>query len=247
MTSKQYASATEQAERSRLLELFKNCPIPDEEILLNLGLFIRRQSLTRILFMHEIYRKQVDVHGVVMEFGTRWGQNLALFESFRGIYEPYNHNRKLIGFDTFAGFPSMHAKDGKADIASKGQYAVTDKYEEYLEQILAYHEQESPVSHIQKFKLIKGDASVELEKYLTDNPETIISLAYFDFDIYKPTKKCLQLIKKHITRGTVLGFDELGVHDFPGETLAFHEELGLQNHRIIRSPYSSVNSYIVIE
>lgn len=34
-----------------------------------------------------------------MEFGVRWGQNLALFESFRGIYEPYNYNRKIVGFD----------------------------------------------------------------------------------------------------------------------------------------------------
>mgnify|MGYP003971701973 CR=1 FL=1 len=28
---------------------------------------------------NEIYKKIIDVHGVIMEFGTRWGQNLALF------------------------------------------------------------------------------------------------------------------------------------------------------------------------
>ncbi len=247
LVSKDYSSQKEVAERARLLDLFKNSPLPDEEILKNLGLFIRRQYLMRMLFMHEIYQKQLPVHGVVMEFGTRWGQNLALFESFRGMYEPYNHNRKLIGFDTFAGFPSVHEKDGGADIASAGKYAVTENYEAYLEQILSYHEQENPISHLKKFQLIKGDASVELEKYLTDHPETIISLAYFDFDIYEPTKKCLQLIKNHITRGTVIGFDELNVRDFPGETIAVKEELGLLAHRIHRSQYSSVNSYIVIE
>ena len=53
---------------------------------------------------HELYQKILNVHGVVIEFGTRWGQNLALFESFRGMYEPYNHFRKIIGFDTFEGF-----------------------------------------------------------------------------------------------------------------------------------------------
>ena len=31
-----------------------------------------------------------------MEFGVRWGQNLALFESFRGIYEPYNYSVELL-------------------------------------------------------------------------------------------------------------------------------------------------------
>ena len=245
--SKEYSSENEIVQRAGLLDLFNNCPIPKDALLQNLGLFIKRQSLTRILFMHELYQKQVDVHGVIMEFGTRWGQNLALFESFRGIYEPYNHNRKIIGFDTFSGFPSVHEKDGKADVAITGQYSVTKNYEEYLEKILSYHEQENPISHIKKFEVIKGDAGIELEKYLKNNPETIISLAYFDFDIYEPTKKCLKLIKEHITKGSVIGFDELNVRDFPGETLAFNEELGLSNHKIIRSKYSSVNSYIVIE
>lgn len=244
---KEYASEKELAAREGIVELFKQCPIPDNEILENLGLFTKRQTVSRMLFMHELYLKQLDVHGVVMEFGTRWGNNLALFESFRGIYEPFNHNRKLIGFDTFSGFPSVDAKDGDSAIAAVGKYSVTENYEQYLEKILQYHEQESPISHLQKFELIKGDASVELEKYLTDNPETIISLAYFDFDIYEPTQKCLKLIKNHITKGTVLGFDELNVRDFPGETLAFKEELGLQNHAVKRSKYSSVNSYIVIE
>ncbi|MBY0293866.1 crotonobetainyl-CoA--carnitine CoA-transferase [Patescibacteria group bacterium] len=230
-----------------MLELFKASPIPDEVVLQNLGLFINRQALTRMLFMHELYQKQLPVHGVIMEFGTLWGQNLALFESFRGIYEPYNHNRKIIGFDTFSGFPATHEKDGKSAVVAPGQFSVTENYEVYLEKILSYHETESPISHIKKFELVKGDASVTLEKYLKDNPETIISLAYLDFDIYEPTKKCLSLIKGHLTKGSVIGFDELNVHDYPGEMIAVKEELGLQTYRITRNMYSSVNSYIVIE
>ena len=109
------------------------------------------------------------------------------------------------------------------------------------------HEQESPISHIKKYLLIKEDATVEIEKYLNENPETIIALAYFDFDLYEPTKKCLKAIKAHITRGSVIGFDELNVHDFPGETLALKKIFGLDRYRINRSPYSSNESYIVIE
>lgn len=245
--SKEESSENEKGARARLLKLFKESPIPDDVILQNLGLFINRQALTRMLFMHELYQKQLNVHGVIMEFGTLWGQNLALFESFRGIYEPYNHNRKIIGFDTFSGFPSVHEKDGKSEVATPGQFSVTENYETYLQEILSCHEKESPISHIQKFELVKGNASETLEQYLTDHPETIVSLAYFDFDIYEPTKKCLQLIKNHITKGAVIGFDELNVHDFPGETTAFKEVFGLNNHKIMRSMYSSVNSYIVIE
>ena len=37
--------------------------------------------------MNEIYTKQVDVHGIVVEFGTRWGQNMGLFAALRGMVE----------------------------------------------------------------------------------------------------------------------------------------------------------------
>ncbi len=232
--------------RKTIFNLFKDCPIPESEMLGNLGLFINRQSLSRIFFMNELYQKILDVHGVVIEFGVRWGQNLSLFESFRGMYEPFNHNRKIIGFDTFEGFPSIHEKDGDSDLLFKGSHSVSKEYESYLEDILTYHEQQSPISHLKKYELIKGDAIVEFEKYLTDHPETIIAFAYFDFDIYEPTQKCLALMKNHITKGTVIGFDELNLNEFPGETLALKEVLGLDTHKIKRSPNSSGVSYLVI-
>ena len=82
-----------------------------------------------------------------------------------------------------------------------------------------------------------------LEKYLNDHPETIISFAYFDFDVYEPTKKCLELIKPHLTKGSIIGFDELNDPDFPGETVALKESLGLNNVSIKRSQYSGIQSY----
>jgi hypothetical protein len=197
--------------------------------------------------MHDLYQKILGVPGVVMEFGVRWGQNLALFENFRGIYEPFNHSRKIVGFDTFEGFPSVHGKDGKSDIVKVGAYAVTQNYETYLEKVLAAVEQENPITHIKKTKLVKGDASLKIDQYLKENPETIVSFAYFDFDIYEPTKKCLEAIKPHLTKGSVIGFDELNNHDFPGETLALKEVFGLENIRIQRSPYSSIQTFMVIE
>ncbi|MCJ7443250.1 MAG: hypothetical protein MUO26_01745 [Methanotrichaceae archaeon] len=241
-------SEDELLRREEFYSDFRNCPIPDNEFLSNLGLFIRRQDLSRILFMDHIYKKILNTHGVVMEFGVRWGLNLALFESFRGMYEPFNHNRKIIGFDTFEGFPSVHPMENKSDIVSVGAYSVTKDYEKYLKRILEYHEKESPISHITKYQLIKGDVTVEIEKYFKENPETIVALAYFDLDIYVPTKKCLEEIKSHITKGSLIGFDELNVHDFPGETIALKEVFGLDKYRINRSPYySSAQSYIVIK
>ncbi len=244
---KNYWSPKEATARERFFDTYRRCPLPANEVLSNLGLFLNRQTLSRILFMQELYQKALPVHGIIVEFGVRWGQNLALFSSFRGMYEPFNYTRKIVGFDTFSGFPSVTAQDGGDAVASVGSYAVTPKYEEYLEEVLAYHETESPLGHIKKYELVKGDAMVTLEKYLVDHPETIIALAYFDFDIYEPTKRCLELIRGHLTKGSVIGFDELNCRHFPGETLALKETLGLDRYAIRRTPHNPIPSYLVIE
>jgi len=237
----------EVANRHRLFELFNECPIPDNARLGESGLFIGRHALSRLLFMNELYKRILPIHGVVIEFGVRWGTNLALFSNLRGMYEPFNHNRKIIGFDTFEGFPSVHEKDGSAPVAIPGAYGVTPGYDGFLEQVLACHERESPISHLKKYELVKGDASVEITKYLERNPETIVALAYFDFDLYEPTKKCLTAIRDRLTKGSVVGFDELNYHTWPGETLAVKEVLGLDRYSLQRTPYNPEPSYLVIE
>lgn len=231
--------------REVFFENFKNAPIPNNELLTNLGLFISRQTLSRILFINELYSKIITVHGVVMEFGVRWGQNLSLFSSLRGIYEPFNYNRKIIGFDTFSGFPVLSEKDG--NLVSVGDYSVSNNYEKYLEEILNYHEKESPIAHKKKFELVKGDASFTLKNYLENNPHTIVAMAYFDFDIYQPTKDCLEILIPRLTKGSVIAFDELNCPEFPGETIALMETIGLAKYAIKRSPLNPLISYIVIE
>lgn len=233
--------------RKNIIELFKNCPIPEEELLRNLSLFINRQTFSRYLFFHELYQKILNIHGVVMEFGVRWGQNLALFSNLRGIYEPYNYTRKIIGFDTFSGFPSVSEKDGKADVIRVGELKVSEQYENYLEKILSYHQSESPLSHIRKFELVKGDATQTLDAYLKGNPETIVAFAYIDLDLYEPTKKVLNLLKDHVTKGSIIGFDELNYPAFPGETIALKEVFGLNRFSVKRSALTPMSSYIVIE
>ena len=129
-------SSKEETRRESLLEFYKQCPIPEKELLSNLGLFISKTEFSRMLYIHELYKNILDVHGIVMEFGVRWGQNIALFETFHGIYEPFNRNRKIIGFDTFTGFPSTSEKDGTSDIVTVGSYGVTKDYQAYLEELL---------------------------------------------------------------------------------------------------------------
>lgn len=236
------SSEKEIASRKTLVKYLKSTPIPDEELLSNLGLYLNRQTLSRIMFMNELYKKIVNRHGVVMEFGVRWGQNLSLFSSFRGMHEPYNYNRKIIGFDTFSGFVGVNSKDG--DLVNAGDYSVTEKYKDYLNGILKIHQDNSPIPHINKFELIEGDATITVNDYLDKNPHTIISLAYFDFDIYKPTKDCLTSILPFLTKGSIIAFDELNCKEFPGETLAFKEVFDLNKYELKRDIHNPLCSYI---
>ncbi len=244
---KTYSSDKEVQIRQEIVELFKNCPIPGDQLMSNLGLFLNSKNLSRILFMDYIFKQIVDIPGVILELGTRWGQNVALFSALRGIYDPFNRHRKIVGFDTFKGFPEISPKDGDSEMMLKGNLSLTKDYYEYLTKIMEYHEQESPLSHTKKFELIKGDASLEIIKFFQKHPETIVALAFFDFDIYKPTKKCLQAIKPHLIKGSILGFDELNDPDSPGETLALEEVFGLNTIRLKRYKFSSRTSYFVVE
>ena len=244
---KTYDSAEERGIRQTMVKLLKETPIPEDQLLSNLGLFINSKNLSRILFMDHLYRLAVEVPGVVMEFGVRWGQNCALFAALRGIYEPFNRHRKIIGFDTFEGFPSVAPQDGASDMIYAGNLAVVARYKGYLERILRCQEQDNPLGHITKFDLREGDACLEIERYLTENPQTIVALAYFDFDLYEPTKKCLEMIGPRLVKGSVMGFDELNDPDSPGETLALMDAFGLRNVRLKKYRYASRVSYFVVE
>jgi hypothetical protein len=244
---KQYSSLEEDTGRESILKLLEECPIPRDQLLSNIGLFLDSKNLSRILFMNYLYEKTLDVQGITMEFGTRWGQNGALFAALRGIYEPFNRHRKIVLFDTFTGFPSVAEKDGSSDLMEVGQLTTTNQYEAYLEQVMLAQESVNPLNHIKKFEIRKGDAIQELEKYLSDHPETIISLAYFDFDIYEPTKRCIDLISDRLVKGSVIGFDELNDPDSPGETTAVMETFGLRNISLKRYRYASRVSYFIVE
>ncbi len=197
--------------------------------------FIKRQVLSRILYLDHIYKKIVNAPGVICEFGVHWGGTISTLVNLRAIHEPFNHSRKIIGFDTFSGFPEVDAKDGVQ--AVKGDYATSEGYEAELESLLDLHESFSPLSHMKKFQLVKGDVTETLPRWLAENPHAIVSMAIFDMDIYTPTKSALELILPRLTKGSLLVFDEANCEFFPGETQAINEVLGLNNLRLQRFPH----------
>ena len=242
--SRQYNADEFQTRLSLKDALFKS-PIPQDELMSNMALYLDRRLLSRYLFMNELYEQIVDIHGSIFEFGVRYGQNFSLLTSLRGIHEPYNHNRKLVGFDTWEGFPEVSAKDN-TNLWEKGDFSVPKGYEGYLSQIIAHHESMAPIAQIQKFQLIKGDATKSIHTYLDKHQETIVAFAYFDFDIYAPTKACLEAILPYLSKGAVIGFDEINVEEWPGETKALREIFG-NRFKIKHSKYRANAGYLIFD
>ncbi len=228
----------------KLQEALLGClPLFGEHWGAHLALFLKRQALSRLIYYYELYKRIVHVPGVICEFGVQWGATLATLSSLRGMFEPFNHSRKIVGFDTFEGFATVGAADGTA--TRRGDYATGEQYQVVLEELLSMHESLSPLSHIKKHELVKGDASETVPQWLCDNPHAIIAMAIFDMDVYAPTKAALTAILPRLTKGSLLVFDELSCQHFPGETVALSEVLGIPNLRLRRFEHQPFCSFAV--
>ncbi|SRR5258707_8552307 len=241
------ASAQQRENRETMKQLFEETPLPLEDLLVNLPLYMRSSTVAKLLWVNELYELIVGIPGAIMEFGVWWGANLTLFESLRAVHEPYNYNRRVVGFDTFAGYPEARPEDGDDPLVHRGAYAVGSGHPQHLEELMSCHERENPMSHIRKHQLVVGDATQTIDEYLAEHPETIVALAYFDMQLYEPTKACLEAIRPHLVRGSVLAMDELNAAEFPGETVAFREVLGLDRYPMRRSRFLPDRTYVIVD
>jgi macrocin-O-methyltransferase TylF-like protien len=213
----------------------------------NFTKYVTRQSLAHFLARHELFRKVVEQHGHIIECGVFLGGGLMTWAQLSAIYEPFNHTRRVVGFDTFKGFPGLHAKDS----APAPEYAVTGGLATHarsdIEQGIAIYDRNRPIGHVPRVELVEGDATQTIPEFARSNPHLVVALLYLDFDLYEPTRAALETFVPRMPKGSILGFDELDQAAWPGETLAVLETLGLRNLRIRRFPFTPQLSYAVLE
>jgi hypothetical protein len=238
-------TVSQKENRTRLHELFRTSPLSEEELLINTGLYMRSSALSKILFLNEAYEFIKALPGNILVFGTWWGQDVTVLYNLRAVHEPYNFTRKIIGFDTFTGYPKPALNDKVSDTIKKGAYNTSDRYIKHLNEVLMYHERENIMAHIKKYDLIEGDIINTLPTYLSANPHELISLIYIDVALYEPTKVILKSCIPHLLKGSVIVFDELNAAEYPGETLALKESGLLQKCSLIRSNILPDRTYLI--
>jgi len=210
-------------------------------------LYASRQDIASFLVKYELFKKIKNIHGSIIECGVANGSGLMSFAHFSSIFEPVNYTRKIIGFDTFEGFPSLSSKDkeGKDPRAKVGGMRF-DSYDELIA-CRELYDNNRFVSHINKIELVKGDINETAPKYIKNNEHLVVALLYLDFDLYEPTIVALKHFLPRMPKGSIIAFDEINHPDWPGETLAILEKIGINNLKIKRFSFDSVRSYAIIE
>ena len=227
---------------------FDKSPLPTEMKLQGFAKYVRRQDISRFLAKNELFKAQIDAPGVIIECGTYIGQGLMTFSQLSSIYEPYNHTRKIIGFDTFRGFPSVNKKDLNKEYKwSEGDLYTIDNIEDEIKKAIELHDSNRPIKHIEKTQLIPGDATKTIPKFIQENKHLVISMLYLDFDIYDPTKVAIDNFISRIPKGGIIAFDELNAGNCPGETMALLDSIGIQKLKLQKTPFDPYISFAKID
>ncbi len=243
---KSLKTETEQEVGKSLENIFVNCSDSIEAKLENFPKYVRRQHLKRFLAMYELFKLILPVKGSVVECGVFRGFSLMSWAKLSTILEPENLTRRIYGFDTFNGFPTVSSSDRNGSgVAEVGDFQ-TSSYEELLELIRLY-DQDRFLGHIPKMQLIRGDVTKTIPEFVQQNRHLLVSLLFIDLDLYEPTKVALEQIVPRMPKGAIIAFDELDNPIWPGETEALLEKLSVNRLEIRRIDWDPYIGYAILE
>tara|TARA_B100001057_G_scaffold332334_1_gene332697 strand:+ start:1844 stop:2509 length:666 start_codon:yes stop_codon:yes gene_type:complete len=138
--------------------------------------------------------KEMDISfGDYLEFGVYNGSSTKQF--YRALKINKIKNKKFFLFDTFTGLPVPKKKD-KYKFWLKGTFKFS----------LSQLKNDLANLGLKNVKFIKGEYSKSLKNLkLKINPGIIV----MDCDYFSSTKSALNYLKKHLTEGTIIYFDDI--------------------------------------
>lgn len=207
-----------------------------------LPVLLRDMSFLKRLWMLKVLLLNVEYTG---------GGGVLAFAKLCAGFDLLNFDRKVIGFDTFEGFPHLDERDMQSTSHEElkvGGFQSFMAIEEELRECIEEFDNNRFINQYNKIELVKGDACQTIPQYLKDNPHTLISLLYLDFDLYEPTKVALDYLAPRIVKGGIIAFDELNEENWKGESIAAFEYFkSFNNCKLQKFSFTPRISYMVIE
>ena len=226
--------------------IFLNCSDSVEIKLENFTKYVRRQHLKRFLALYEVFKLVLPVKGSVLECGVWRGFSLTAWAKLSTMLEPENLTRRVYGFDTFEGFPSVHDMDQSAFKSNERGELSSDSYDE-ITQLIKEYDADRFLGHIGKVELIKGDMAKTIPEFIERHQHLMVSLLFIDCDLYEPTRTALEHFLPRMPKGAIVAFDDLDNPIWPGETLAILETVGLNKLKLQRLEWDPYIAYAVID
>jgi hypothetical protein len=242
---KKFRTAAEEEVGANIERIFNASADSVSVRLENFPKYIRRQHLKRFLALYEVFKLVLPVKGSVVDCGVFRGFSFMSWAKLSAMLEPENLTRRIYGFDTFAGFPSVSERDRNAVVdITKGGLAASS-YDE-LQSLISEFDRDRFLGHVDKAHLIKGDVCESIPRFVEEHPHLLVSLLFIDLDLYDPTKCALHHFLPRMPKGAVVAFDELDNPQWPGETLAAIEEFTSRRLELRRLEWDPYIAYAVL-
>jgi len=148
-----------------------------------------------------------NVPGDIVECGIYNGHTL----SFLGMFmSKYSMKKKIWGYDSFEeGFFKENLSEFDTDFKTKKKVSLENDTTKYftLKNVISKINQNDEYNN-EKYLLVKGDIIKTLD--IKENIPNQISFLRMDTDIYKTTKKQLEILYPKLSKGGVLHIDDYG-------------------------------------
>jgi hypothetical protein len=174
------------------------------------------------------------IEGDIVECGIGRSRSLSILCS---LLAGTDSGRKLIAYDSFAGFPAPTSEDasdrnpqkGEWSASPSGKYAYTEDFCRFV-----LKNAEIPLEKV-NLTLVRGFFA----ETLPFNPSTQIALLNIDGDLYQSYKACLENLFHKVAGGGIIIFDDFQEEkefnqSFPGARLAVKEFLGNREYAAIK-------------
>jgi hypothetical protein len=217
----------EKLQREALEKLCKGTDLSIFEMFRNFPVFTPRFNIARFLAHYELFKKIVELPGVIIDLGVFQGASTFTWAKLCEVFCPTDARKIVYGFDTFKGFPALSKEDGSPNLkqgAHKGGYFGGRSIGKDLRLAQEAMNHDRHLKHVNRIELIKGDVAKTIPRFVTSKGNGLrIALLNLDLDLYEPTAVALEYFVPLMVKGGVIIVDEYAVDTFGGESKAVDE------------------------
>lgn len=219
-----YPSVGEDRYFEKLNEICEKYPHDLRHYLNLFPVYASRRSLIRQLAHYELFKLTTELPGHYLDFGVYFGNSFFYWHKLIEVLIPTATHKKVIGFDTFSGFPSLADEDGGEDASVQKQVGGLNS-QSFLDEFLSLLDlhNDDAVIPARRGQIVVGDIGETLPEWLKENPESRFCLINIDVDIFEPTLNILESCWDRLVSGGVLILDEYATSKWPGETRAWDQ------------------------